>query len=99
MNCQLYLQILLLHSFLPCTYILSRGAFTYQESPNAGGSVGLSKGRLDSSKSSIDGMAPCRPCCLVLSRTGYRNVSQPWNALTVNWLNMHIMTIQQELKA
>lgn len=80
------------------TYILSRGTFTHQESPN--GSVRLSKGRFDSSKpislqqKGVDGMAPCWPCCLALSRTGCRNVSRPWDA--GNWLN--IMTVLQELK-
>lgn len=44
--------------------------------------VGLSKGRSDFSKSSADEMAPCWPHCLVVSRSGYRNVSKPWEAVT-----------------
>lgn len=71
-------------------YIIKRRLYL----PNAGGSVGLSKGRFDSSKPSVDGTY--WPLCLVLSKTRYRNAS---NAVTGNWLNMHIMAIQQELKA
>jgi len=79
-------------------YIIRR-TFADQESPKAGASVGLSKGRFDSSKSSVDGTSLCWPHYLVLSRTGYRNVSQPWDAVTGKGMSMHIMKIHQELKA